>query len=182
MVPCYPFKRDIILDYVTLIFSILVTIGLYCLGWGVFLYDKSDPMSIPCLLMSHGLALIMLLLTCGLVMEMCSYSINEYGITTAYGYGKLKKKFHSWDEVTSICLCSRQMGTSPSSYKNVIWCTFGDKYQDPRKLETLRDFERATVHFSQVLTIEYTPERLEGFRLCSHREIPDYRRENGMKT
>lgn len=135
MVPCYPFKRDAIMDRFLVVMGILMAAFCYCLGWIAFLYDKSDPMSIPCLLMSHGLALITLLLMVSMyAFEMRSYAIDENGIIIGYGYGKLKKEFHSWDEITSICVCSYQMGTTSISCRDVIWCTFGDKYHDPRKL------------------------------------------------
>ena len=179
MVPCYPFKRDAIMDRFLVVMGILMAAFCYCLGWIAFLYDKSDSMSIPCLLMSHGLALITLLLTVSMyAFEMRSYAIDENGIIVGYGYGKLKKEFHSWDEITSICVCSYQMGTTSISCRDVIWCTFGDKYHDPRKLGSPWAFSKATIHYRQILTIQYTPERLEGFRLCSHREIPDYRKES----
>ena len=179
MVPCYPFKRDAIMNRFLVVMGILMAAFCYCLGWIAFLYDKSDPMSIPCLLMSHGLALITLLLTVSMyAFEMRSYAIDENGIIIGYGYGKLKKEFHSRDEITSICVCSYQMGTTSISCRDVIWCTFGDKYHDPRKLGSPWAFSKATIHYRQILTIQYTPERLEGFRLCSHREIPDYRKES----
>ena len=110
--------------------------------------------------------------------EMRSYAIDENGIIIGYGYGKLKKEFHSWDEITSICVCSYQMGTTSISCRDVIWCTFGDKYHDPRKLGSPWAFSKATIHYRQILTIQYTPERLEGFRLFYDKEIPDYRKES----
>ena len=167
MVPCYFSKTYVRACYAALAMSPLMIILLYCLGWAAFLVPEDEPLAGRCIL-------LMLLQ----VVYLRSCVINECGITIGYGFGKKIKRFYPWNAVTSICLCSLQLGTPPSSYINVIWCTFGEKFHDPRKLKTSWSFGRVLdTHFRQILTIEYTPERLEGFRLCSHREIPDYRKE-----
>lgn len=43
MVPCYPFKRDAIMNRFLVVIGILMAAFCYCLGWIAFLYDKSDP-------------------------------------------------------------------------------------------------------------------------------------------
>ena len=181
MVPCYFSKTYVRACYAALVMSPLMIILLYCLGWVAFLVPEDEPLAGRCILLClcHSAAAFITLLMLLQVVDLRSYVINECGITIGYGFGKKIKRFYPWNAVTSICLCSLQLGTPPSSYKNVIWCTFGEKFHDPRKLKTSWSFGRVLdTHFRQILTIEYTPERLEGFRLFYDKEIPDYRKES----
>lgn len=105
-----------------------------------------------------------------------SYSINDAGITIQFG--KYRTAFHSWAEVTQICLCTVNTTKSIVSYRDeeVIWCTFGKIRKGPPKMGLRwNDVTFRMMHFKKVLTILYKPERLEEFHKYCHREIPDYR-------
>lgn len=105
-----------------------------------------------------------------------SYSLSDEGITIQYG--KYRTAFHSWAEVTQICLCTVNTTKSIVSYRDeeVIWCTFGKIRKGPPKMGLRwNDVTFRMMHFKKVLTILYKPERLEEFHKYCHREIPDYR-------
>ena len=95
------------------------------------------------------------------------YAIDARGITLRYW--KRKTVFYPWSSVSQICVLAYQAG---SARGDVIRCIIGKPPKDSRKiLRSPSPFFR----FRSVLTMEYTPERLEAFRLCSGRNIPDYR-------
>lgn len=95
------------------------------------------------------------------------YAIDSGGITLRYW--KRKTVFYPWSSVSQIGVFAYQAG---SARGDVIRCIIGKPPKDSRKiLRSPSPFFR----FRSVLTMEYTPERLEAFRLCSGRNIPDYR-------
>ena len=95
------------------------------------------------------------------------YSIDTEGITLRYW--KRKTVFYPWSSVSQICVFAYQAGNARG---DVIRCIIGKPPKNPRKV--LRS-PSVFFRFRSVLTMEYTPERLEAFRLCSGRDIPDCR-------
>lgn len=97
------------------------------------------------------------------------YAIDTEGITLRYW--KRKTVFYPWSQISKIYAYERHAG---SARDEVIRCTIGEPTKAPQGIAhhwSGYEFFR----FRRVLTVEYTPERLEAFKLCSGRDVPDYR-------
>lgn len=123
---------------------------LACLGWAIFLYGIFFN-----LYMSR------------------EYALSEDGITIRYA--KRKSVFYPWADVGQICVCTIHQGKIESIKDDVIWCTVGKIKKEPPNLPHIWNVaETGMIHFRDVLTMEYTPERLADFQKYSNRDIPDY--------
>lgn len=97
------------------------------------------------------------------------YAIDTEGITLRYW--KRKTVFYPWSQISKIYAYVRHAG---SARDEVIRCTIGEPTKAPQGIaHHWSGYE--FFHFRRVLTVEYTPERLEAFKLCSGRDVPDYR-------
>lgn len=170
MVRCYfsqKHKRERSIAGFFALFDTGVLVGLS----GYFLWTQ--PTQNVRLLAGGGLGLGLLIGLFGIVNDLVltrEYAIDTQGITLRYG-GR-KRVFYPWSRVRQICICVIHPGKLESVRDEVIWCSLGKR----RKLPPgWRNWEYEAFHFPRVLTVEYTPERLEAFRRCSGREIPDYR-------
>lgn len=105
------------------------------------------------------------------------YELSDQGITVQY-LGKYRR-FYPWDSIRNICVCTLFRKSDLELGKLAIWCTAGKIRFEPPKGNANRTAwnqqEYILMHFRTVLTMTYTPERLEEFRKNSRREIPDYR-------
>lgn len=109
-----------------------------------------------------------------------SYNLSETGITIRYGCGK--QIVHPWEEVTQVCLCVINQGNDHRIYDEVIWCTFGQLSRTPPDFSLNRNFaQKILLHHRRILTVEYTEDRLDGFRAFYRKEIPDYREQMKLR-
>lgn len=172
MVRCYfskKHKQERIITGLFALFDTIVPIGL----GGYFLRTEAD--ANVRLLAGGGLALGLMFGLFGIASDLLvtrEYAIDTNGITLRYA-GR-KRVFHPWSQISQICVCVMHPGKLDSVRDEVIWCNLGE----PRKLPPRwKNWEYEVFHFRRVLTVEFTPERLEAFQACSGREIPDYRND-----
>lgn len=124
---------------------------LACFGWAIFLYGIFFDMY-----MSR------------------EYVLSEDGITIRYA--KRKFVFYPWVDVGKICVCVIHQGKIEGVKDDVIWCTVGKIQKEPPNLSHRWNIaEYGMIHFRDVLTMEYTSERLADFKKYSNRDIADYR-------
>ena len=170
MVRCYFSQKHHRERIITALFALFDSGALVGLG-GYFLWTEANPN--VRLLAGGGLGLGLLIGLFGIVSDLAltrEYAIDPEGITLRYA-GR-KRVFHPWSQVSQICVCVVHPGKLESVRDEVIWCSLGKRRRLP---PGWRNWEYEVFHFPRVLTVEFTPERLEAFRLCSGREIPDYR-------
>lgn len=102
------------------------------------------------------------------------YDVSEYGITIRY-FGR-KEVLHRWDKVTQICRCIIHRSGTGATQDDVIWITFGQiKNGPPHEKYRWRTISYGLRHFRTVLTLEYTPERLNEIKNYTTLDISDYR-------
>lgn len=103
------------------------------------------------------------------------YELSDQGITIQY-LGRYRR-FYSWSSIRKICVCTLFRTSDRLPGELVIWCTTGKIRKEPPRgnRTSWNTQEYILMHFRSVLTMTYTPERLEEFKKYSKREIPDYR-------
>lgn len=155
---------------------ILFVISIACLA-GV---DSLSPFLLCCPY-GYGLGFTSLLfILCGIIEPVEAtreYELSDQGITIQY-LGKYRR-FYPWERIRNICVCTlfRKSDLEPGTL--AIWCTAGKLRFEPPKGNANRTAwnqeEYLSIHFCTVLTMDYSPERVEEFQKYSQREIPDYR-------
>lgn len=170
MVRCYFSKKHQWGRSITALFAIFDAGVLAGLG-GYFLWTEAD---LNVRMLAGGvLGLGLMIGLFGIVNDLVltrEYAIDPNGITLRYA-GR-KRVFHPWSQVSQICVCVIHPGKLECVRDEVIWCNLGKARRLPPRR---KNWEYEVFHFRSVLTVEFTPERLEAFRLCSGRDIPDYR-------
>ncbi len=105
------------------------------------------------------------------------YKLCDQGITIQY-LGKYRR-FYPWESIRNICVCTLFRNSDLQPGKLAIWCTAGKLRFEPPKGNANRTAwnsdDYIARHLRSILTMDYSPERLEEFEKYSKREIPDYR-------
>ena len=102
------------------------------------------------------------------------YELTEQGILIRYA--KSITKLYRWENISQICICSIHRSANGATWDEVLWCTIGKiKKGPPHPSRSWNSTEYSLLHFRTVLTMEYTPERLDEFRKFYIDEIADYR-------
>ena len=156
--------------------------GTFCLlGIIILIANKSNR--------SEALAGCLLLVTFGIVAKVyCAavyiidartYTLDMDGISIRYS--DTYDKHYSWKDVSSIVICDVYHSTRTTEiYEHVIRVTIGDEPDGP--LSTTQQwtlsghkkwstYEYGLVHFQNVISISFTPDRLEQVKLLSGKDI-----------
>lgn len=118
-----------------------------------------------------------ILLLYGLLFDV--YFTREYELTRQgilVRYAKRVTKLYLWENISQICICSIHRSANGATWDDVLWCTVGRiKKGPPHPSRIWNSTEYSLVHFKSVLTMEFTPERLDEFNMFFTDEIMDYR-------
>lgn len=153
-----------------------LVLGIFYIGFGIWGFLESMLLWWEC---SICLAIGVLMHVYGILIDWNwskEYAIDQDGLSIRY-WGKYTYQY-TWNEIGQICLVEVHPGRNYNVFDHVIWCNLKkDRKWPPQIPRPLREYEIRCFYFRTIVTIEYTKERLEGFQLCSGREIPDYRNE-----
>lgn len=102
------------------------------------------------------------------------YKLTKQGIQIRYA--KRITKLYLWENISQICICSIHRSANGATWDEVIWCTVGNiKNGPPHPSRNWNSMEYSLVHFKSVLTMEFSPERFDEFKMFYIDEIVDYR-------
>lgn len=180
MEECYFSRKHEIGRLVGCAISSFPSIGLILIGIYSFTVKDGTPMPFivtsGTLLIGSGIAwgVFLVLYTIWMIRE---YELDERGIWIRYT--SKRTDFFPWSSVTQICLCKAHHGKEESTIDDVIWVSVGKVKACPPNTPWYRDlFEYEYCHKHSIITVEFTPERLERFKKYYKQEIPDYRNMN----
>lgn len=176
MKKCYFSRSHTIFGRATLIVCSALGVGLIaliCAAWNEI--GTIHERILFCVIFGTGLLCIFYAVTYFLFSSR-EYALSEQGITIRYA-GR-RSVFYSWSCIRLICVCTvNRSSVIEGKGERVIWCTAGKIRKAPPDPVSRRwnTEEYLYLHYRSILTMEYSPERLEEFRKYSGREIPDYR-------
>lgn len=115
------------------------------------------------------------------VIDTRTFSLGPEGITIQYA--DVYAKQYKWSEVSSIVICDVYHSTrSAEIYEHVIRIAIGEEPNGPTSTkkqwalsghEKWSTYEYALAHFLTVISISFTPDRLEQVQAFSGRDILD---------